>query len=141
MMQLVPFRAEHLGQFEPGERERPLMSAVDVRAVARAWEGKAMALVEGETVLGIGGADAVPDGYVITLALSDALRARPMLLHRMARRVLRDTLSRPGRRRILAHVHPEDHSGIAWVERLGFAFDTEQANYAGTGETYWRYAA
>lgn len=139
-MQLVPFHVEHLRSFEPGERERALMQGRDMARIAQAWEGKAVALVEGEAVLGIAGMNQPQDGVgLITMALSEEIRRRPMALHRMAARYLDPVCDFFGFRRLLATVHPLDEPGIRWLERLGFGFDTALPDYAGSGVTFWRY--
>lgn len=84
----------------------------------RFWEGRALAAVRGDRVLGIGGARAEGTDAVVGMMLSDELRRKPVFLHKSVLRGIA-ALKALGFKRILAS--PETEVSARWMARLGFS--------------------
>lgn len=134
-MKLVPLAPEHLLALEPGNRERAVFAKL---GRPESVPGPGVAALEGDRVRGCGGvvlrAGAPPLGWVL---LDDALRRRPVRLHRLVSRALAGFCARYGA--IAASVDPLDQAAVLWIERLGFRFAGGLPGYGPDGETYWRY--
>ncbi len=134
-MEIVPFEPEHLTQLHP-----PLMTPAQLRSFVRAYRpcGPAFTIVQRDSVLGCGGVIVAGDMGHAWAVLSDALRARPMVLHREVKRHL-DQIDREFRlEQIFATVYEGFPAGRRWLERLGFREEGILTDYLGTGLTYRR---
>src|SRR3546814_20363565 len=70
---------------------------------------------------------------------SAALRGRPLLLHRTAKRALPALMQHYELTSIVAEAHADFVSARRWLERLGFHFEECLPGFAGTTETYAGY--
>ncbi|GEM_PF-6301969 len=87
--------------------------------------GTAFSLYDGE-ILGCGGIiELSDDDATVWMILSDALRARPFLLHRTAVKTWRLILRSSCHRRFYATAVADHLEGHRWLQRLGFAKDAE----------------
>lgn len=135
-MEIVPFEPEHLAQIDP-----PAMTAWQVRRFAETYEsgGPAFTGIEGGVVLGCAGV-VVEEGVGRAWAcFSDAIRERPMVLHRAIVRGLRAVEQTHNPSHIETTVYERFPRARQWLERLGFRFEEELQNRWGTGMTYLRY--
>ena len=81
--------------------------------------GVAFTLFDGDKLLGCGGLVPMGDTVGAWLELSDEIRARPVTLHRLIRRILavqKATWPMP----IVAVVRSDFATARKWIERLGF---------------------
>lgn len=135
-MEIVPFDPSDLVHIHP-----PMLTPAQWRAVAPGYRdaGPAYTLVDGDTVLGCGGV--LIEGRVGTAwaVLSDALRVRPIVLHRKVKRLLDQIVKEYRLGQIFAVVYEEFSVGRRWLERLGFREEGTLTDYLGTGLTYRRY--
>ncbi len=123
-MRLVNFRPCHLRQLqEAAPAEHAISEPQNPRA------GVAFTLMDGDRVLGCAGLVPVGNHAEAWAVLTDALRARPMLLHRLAKRALamQDT---HWPKRLLAIARIESRTSQKWLERLGFARIGEDLDWA-----------
>jgi hypothetical protein len=134
-VRLVAFEPAHLLRLRPGAREQALFEKF---GVPTGIDGPAFTVIEGGHVLGCGGLiQRAPQSPLAWVLLSDALRRRPVLLHRLARRLLARMAARQGE--IAASLDPGDAPARRWAERLGFRFAGILPAYGPEGEAYWRY--
>jgi hypothetical protein len=118
-IRIVPFEPAHLLVVEMGAHEREWIGGFDIAACAARWPpGPAWSAVAGDAVLGCAGLTVAGDTATAWAMLSDALRARPMALHRAVSRRL-DRLA-PRYRRIRACLAGEFALGERWLRGLGF---------------------
>lgn len=120
-MRLVNFRPCHLRQLR--EAEHAISEPQDPRA------GAAFTLMDGDRVLGCAGLVPVGNHAEAWAVLTDALRARPMLLHRLAKRALA-VQDAHWPKRLLAIARIESRTSQKWLERLGFSQIGEDAHWA-----------
>ncbi len=115
-MKLVAFEPAHLRQLDPGTANlmpRP---------------GVAFSLLDADRVLGCAGLVPMAGHAEAWALISDELRARPMILHRLVVRALRmldDRWPTP----LLAVVQTESRTARNWLERLGFRRNGRDANW------------
>lgn len=81
----------------------------------------AIAVVDGETVLGVVGAHEDGDVVEIWAILSDEAKARPVALCHAAKVFVREMLLKHGHVRVRVVCETHRH----WAERLGFVFDND----------------
>lgn len=113
-MRLVEFLPEHLDRIHTGDVNRfPLAAGMRPRP------GAAFTLMDGNRVMGCAGVIPMGGHGEVWAALSDGLRSRPMLLHRMALRALRMQAAQ-WPMRLLAIAHRDSRTAQNWLERLGF---------------------
>jgi hypothetical protein len=136
VLQVIAFEPAHLADLDP-----PVFGRGQMQRFAAAYRpgGPAFTLVEAGRALGSGGL-LIDGGEGKAWAfLSDALRARPLLLHRTVKQALPALM----RHYELGAVTAEAHSGFTaarlWLERLGFHCEEILPGFAGTTESYARY--
>jgi len=113
-VRLVAFLPEHLDRIQTDVRDRrPSGNSMGPRP------GAAFTLMDADRVMGCAGL--VPMGRHVEAwaVLSDALRSRPMLLHRQVVRALR-MLDAHWPTRLLAIAQRDSRTAQNWLERLGF---------------------
>lgn len=135
-MEVVPFEVWHLAQIDP-----PALSVEDVAQFEAlfATSSPAYTAMDGGRVLGCAGVQIVGEVGYAWAALSDAMRERPISLHRAIVRGLRDVEREYGLRSVEITVYEKFERAKTWAERLGFCFVEEQPNQFGTDMTYLRY--
>ncbi|MHA1563690.1 MAG: hypothetical protein ACTSX7_00135 [Alphaproteobacteria bacterium] len=105
----------------------PAEQALSVPLVPR--PGIAFTLLDGERVLGCAGLVPMGGHAEAWAMVSDALRARPMMLHRLVIRALRmQDLHWP--KRLLAIARIDSRTSQKWLERLGFTPIGDDADWA-----------
>lgn len=122
-MQLVAFESAHLGQLQLGEFDRTALNGYQIIR-----PGIAFTLLDGERVLGCAGLIPIDDHAEAWIAMSDELRARPMVLHRLVCKALRVhdvTWPVP----IWAIARKNALFAHKWLERLGFKQGDEDGDF------------
>ncbi|MGD1878325.1 MAG: hypothetical protein ACFB13_12610 [Kiloniellaceae bacterium] len=135
-VRVVPFEPAHLADLDP-----PVFDPAQMQRFAAAYRpaGPAFTLMEGGRALGCGGL-LIEGGEARAWAfLSEALRRRPVLLHRTVKRALPALARHYELRTVRAGAHAEFATGRRWLERLGFRFEQICPRFAGTTEDYARY--
>ena len=133
---VVNFEPAHLADLDP-----PVFGAAELRRFATAYRccGPAFTLMEGSRALGCGGV-AIEDGEGRAWAfLSDALRRRPLLLHRTVKRALPALIAHCGLTSVTAEAHVDFEAARRWLERLGFTYEETLPRFAATTDDYARY--
>lgn len=133
---IIPFEPAHLADLDP-----PVFEPRQMRRFAAAYRpsGPAFTLIEGGRALGCGGL-LIEDGEGRAWAfLSDALRQRPLLLHRTVKRALPALAEHYELKSTTAEAHADFTAARKWLERLGFRYDETLPRFAGTTEDYARY--
>jgi len=118
-MRLVPLERGHLAALDAGDFDRA--SIAPLQPIDLTPGSLSFTILDGPQVLGCGGL--LPTGNHEAAAwalLSDALRARPVSLHRLARRALRDVPTAIGITHIQASAHPAFPAAGRWLKALGF---------------------
>ena len=135
-MEIVPFDPSDLVHIHP-----PTLTAAQWLPFAAGYHdmGPAFTLIDGDTVLGCAGV--IVSGRVgeAWAALSDAIRTRPLVLHRTVKRKLNQIVIEHGLLQVISTVYRDFAAGRRWVERLGFRQEGMLTDYMGTGETHVRY--
>ncbi len=150
-MEIVPFDPSDLVHIHP-----PMLTPAQWLAFAAGYRdaGPAYTLVDGDTVLGCAGV--LIEGRVGTAwaVLSDEIRARPVVLHRQVKRMLKQIVTEYQLEQVLATVYEEFSAGRLparsrrfasakagrWMGLLGFRrLEGTLENHLGTGETHVRY--
>ncbi len=133
MIAIVPYLREDWDRFTPGEIERTTIDDMDSPVDPASMEGFAESVVEDGKVLAVFCIlKADDETAVISMALSDEIRSRPMLLHRGVRKGLRDLHDR-GFRKVVATNVPGYHETERWLARLGFE-KTPQGTFEHVGK-------
>jgi hypothetical protein len=133
---VAPFEPVHLADLEP-----PVFDRRQLQRFAAAYRpaGPAFTLIEAGRALGSGGL-IVEGGEARAWAfLSDALRARPMLLHRTVKRALPALMQHYEVLSVVAEAHADFAAARQWLSRLGFHYEEILPAFAGTTESYARY--
>ncbi|GAB4391007.1 MAG: hypothetical protein Tsb0032_00390 [Kiloniellaceae bacterium] len=133
---IVPFVPAHLADLDP-----PVFEPEQLRRFAAAYRpaGPAFTLIGEGRALGCGGL-VVEEGEGRAWAfLSEALRQRPLLLHRTVKRALPALAAHYALKRITAEAHADFAGARRWLERLGFHQLETIPRFAGTTENYVRY--
>ena len=137
-IRIVPFEPAHLLALDMGAHERAWLGGFDRAACAVHWPaGPAYSAVAGGAVLGCAGLMAQGDSATAWAVLSDALRARPMALHRAASRML--AAIAPHFRRIRATAPADFAAGARWLRALGFRPVRTLPDYGPNGEPFVEY--
>lgn len=135
-MKTVPFKPEHLDQMDMGAIER--VSAMDAfRGMAGDIPGPAKTLMDGETPVGAFGIVVSGDTGWSWAVFSDALRARPVALHRTA---LNELNAVSGLRVVHGTVKHGWKEGAAWLRRLGYVWSGTIRTPDGILERFSRWA-
>ena len=116
-MEITPFQPAHLENFEPGEREHSIFLRL-----GRDLSKNALSLMEGDKCLGIAALAMVKGVPRATSLISDELRSRPFLLHRLVKRSIRKVAEDLNFSIIEASVEPNDWEAQRWANALGFKF-------------------
>ena len=135
-LRVVPFAPAHLADLDP-----PVFCAAQLRRFAAAYRhaGPAFTLAEQGRALGCGGL-LVDGGQGRAWAfLSEALRRRPMLLHRTVKRALPALIGHFDLTSVTAEAHRDFSAARLWLERLGFVYEETLPRFAGSTEDYARY--
>jgi hypothetical protein len=135
---LTPFAPAHLLRLGPRRPGRDMLSGEALRLCAGIRPpGPAWSLIEGDSVLGCAGV--VPDGGggVMWSVLSDALRDRRFLLHRLARRLVAEAAAEFSPLRCFVRASFGD--AARWAAALGFRPLRRHDDFMRTGEIYWEY--
>lgn len=126
-MELVPYERRHIGDFRPGVRD---MASTAQLYCEQGWEGKAVSVREEERTLGIVGIAVLRGTAHVWAVLSDELRARPIMLCRMAQASLPNIAALPGVERVEISIDPDFPAARRWAEWLGFAaIDSERLEW------------
>lgn len=133
---VVGFVPAHLADLDP-----PVFDAGQLRRFAAGYRpaGPAFTLMEEGRPLGCGGLLIDGAQAAAWTFISDALRRRPLLLHRTVKRALPALAGHYALRRVSAEAHADFDAARRWLERLGFVFDQLLPRYAGSTEIYARY--
>ena len=133
---VVRFVPAHLADLDP-----PALDPGQLRRFAAAYRpsGPAFSLVEAGRALGSGGLIVKGGEGRAWAFLSDALRARPMLLHRTVARALPALAAHYELRSVVAEAHADFAAARQWLVRLGFHYEETLPAFADTTETYARY--
>lgn len=135
-MKTVPFKTEHLERMEFGRIER--LSAMDTfRKMIGSAEGPAKTLMDGDTPVGAFGIVVVGDTGWSWAVFTDALRARPVALHRTARKELNAI---HGLRVVHGTVKHGWKEGAEWLRRLGYVWSGTIRTPDGLVERFSRWA-
>lgn len=118
-MKLEPFEQRHMETFSAGAEER-LAFGNDFR-VSDKFVGKAIVLVDGVKTLGIASITVDCGGNATaSVVLSDELRSKPMLLHRLVKKGLKKVIDHYRFNSLNINVRDGDIVSLRWAERLGF---------------------
>jgi hypothetical protein len=125
MIEVRPFEAAHLADFEPGATERAALGDTDLASAAAAnrWAEHAASVIEDGctlAIIAIAWRDAEAE---ISFLLSDAIRARPVMMTRAAMRVIAEMHGK-GIERIYAEARPG--SPQRFLVFLGFRVEGEK---------------
>jgi hypothetical protein len=133
---ILPFVPAHLADLDP-----PVFDPGQMRRFAAAYRpaGPAFTLMEGARVLGCGGLIIEGEEGRAWTFLSDALRRRPLLLHRTVKRALPALAEHYELQDVTAEAHADFAAARRWLERLGFRHEETLPRFAGTTEDYARY--
>lgn len=134
--QIVPFEPAHLADLEP-----PVFDPGQMRRFAAAYRpaGPAFTLMEKRRALGCAGLVIEGSEGRAWAFLSDALRRRPLLLHRTVKRALPALAEHYELKSLSAEAHADFAAARRWLERLGFRNQEILPRFAGTTEDYVRY--
>lgn len=133
---IVPFEPTHLADLDP-----PVFGRREMQRFAAAYRpnGPAFTMMEAGRALGSGGL-LVDGGEGKAWAFfSDALRRRPLLLHRTVKRALPALMEHYELCALTAEAHGDFAAARRWLERLGFRHEEMLPGFAGTTENYARY--
>ncbi len=135
-MEIVPFDPSDLVHIHP-----PMLTPAQWLAFAAGYRdaGPAYTLVDGDTVLGCAGVMVSGRIGLAWAALSDAIRARPLVLHRTVKRKLNQVVTQLDLKQVVSTVNNDFAAGRRWIERLGFCQEGILTDYMGSGETHVRY--
>jgi hypothetical protein len=135
-LRIVPFEPAHLADLDP-----PAFDRRQLRRFAAAYRplGPAFTLLDSGRALGSGGVIIEGGEGRAWAFLSDALRHRPLLLHRSVKRALPALMRHYALQSVAAEAHADFAAARHWLERLGFRFEEILPAFAGTTETYVRY--
>jgi hypothetical protein len=123
VIQVVPFRVQHLAFFKPGVWDEAAMKRSDFASIAHGWDNhdQAASLILGDRVLAIGGIAVTDREGLAWIFASNELRAMPVLLHRMTKRILGLVIEKWALERVVAEVPFGFDRCHRWVARLGFS--------------------
>lgn len=142
MIELVPYRPEHLARIELQPRQRALRAHVlrEGYAAQLAIPGASWTAVDGKRVVGCGGLQPQWDGRALAWALIGRLpRAQwPRLFRLMRARI--DAAFANGTRRIEADVRADFGQGCRLAHLLGFEVEALRRKYAPDGSDHFLYA-
>lgn len=133
---IVIFEPAHLADLEPPVFDRRQMQRF---AAAYRPAGPAFSLIENGLALGCAGLLIEGDHGRAWAFFSDALRRRPMLLHRSVKRALPALVAHHELQSVSAEAHTDFTAARQWLERLGFRYEKFLPQLAGTTEDYVRY--
>ena len=135
-MRVVPFEVAHLAMLDP-----PALSTEDVGEFKALFpiSGPAFTAIDGDTILGCAGVQIVGDVGHAWAFLSDAIRDRPIPLHRAVVRGLGEIERTHDLRRVVATAYYRFHRAHDWLRRLGFRFERHLPNYLGNGYHYMEF--
>lgn len=135
-MEIVPFDPSDLAALDP-----PAVAAVDWQAFADGYGdfGPSFTLMDGDKVLACGGLIVSGRVGLAWAALSDAIRARPVVLYRTVKRKLNQLVMLWGLEQVVSTANDDLEAGRRWMEGLGFHEEGMLTDYMGTGETHVRY--
>lgn len=120
---LIPFEPFHLNHYTPGLMDKVTLADMDITALSRNWEGRAVSAILNGRVIGIAGIGKVRDGVGRGwVFLSDEARKHPIFLHRTVKRGLDLAFKELGLETIEVAVEDCFETGIRWAERLGFEY-------------------
>jgi len=135
-MKTVPFRPEHLDQMDLGEIECASAMAT-FRTMASDLPGPAKTLMDGGMPVGAFGIVVTGDTGWSWAVFSDALRRRPVALHRTA---LKELNAVTGLRAVHGTVKHGWKEGARWLRRLGYVWSGTIRTPDGLLERYTRWA-
>ena len=135
-MEIAPFDPSDLVHIHP-----PMLTPAQWFAFAASYRdaGLAYTLVDDDTVLGCAGLMVSGRVGLAWAALSDAIRARPFILHRTVKRKLDQIVIEHELEQVVSTVNNDFSAGRRWIERLGFCQEGILTDYMGSGETHVRY--
>lgn len=133
---ILPFEPAHLADLEP-----PVFDPGQMQRFAAAYRpaGPAFTLMESGRALGCAGLIIEGEEGRAWAFLSDALRRRPLLLHRTVKRALPALAEHYELQGITAEAHADFAAARRWLARLGFHYEERLPRFAGTTEDYARY--
>ena len=133
---VIPFEPAHLADLEP-----PVFDYAQMRRFAAAYRptGPAFTLIQSGQALGCAGLMIEGEEGRAWAFLSDALRCRPLLLHRTVKRALPALANHYELKGMTAEAHADFTAARRWLERLGFHYEETIPRFAGTTEDYVRY--
>ena len=138
-MKTVPFKPEHLDQIELGqfEQQDDLMGLFRTMAIGILESGPAKTLMDGDRPVGAFGIVITGDIGWSWAVFSDALRRRPVALHRTA---LKELNAVTGLRAVHGTVKHGWKEGARWLRRLGYVWSGTIRTPDGLLERYTRWA-
>lgn len=120
MIEMEPLEAWHVDRFEPAGHDALSWTRANVEALKSGWLNKAVAVIDGEEVLGLWGLSIENATGRIWLLLSEEGRKRKKSIHKLSKIMLPHLIKEFGLKHMEAEVHSEFETGIRWAERLGF---------------------
>lgn len=144
MIEIVPFRMDHLGGIEPREHDQRLIRSLPdmlERIPVYAASGPAVTAFSNGTALCSGGVamfwPGVGKGWLYT---SRAVDSHRLGFHRAARGWIERIVRSWGIRRLEVDVPEWNAMSCRWIERLGFRNEGAMRLYGPDGSTWIRYA-
>jgi hypothetical protein len=116
------FAAEHLDRFEPGRFDRMVLEEPYTSVLRTHWPGRAISAERDGRILGFAGAVIIDRCAHPWMVLSDEMRRDfPVLLTRLARRILNELSETDGVREISVTAYAGFDESCRWIERFGFS--------------------
>lgn len=119
-MMIVPFEPVHLEDIDLDPSQRAIASLATDAEVAY-WSGKAITVIDENEPVAVFGI--IPENGIATVwaFIGEKLRAKPMALHRRAKRNLPIFMKHLGLKAVEARAF--GRRDLAWLRRLGFEGD------------------
>ena len=133
---VIPFRAKHLAEIEPGVTEAMIMLGQLAECSGSAYT----AVLCGDPIGAAGIAVVKPGVGEAWSLLSPMIKRFPVALHKAVKTRIPEIMARHGLRRVHMTVDPWDVAAIRWAECLGFEREGLMRRFGDNGADMFLFA-